>query len=117
QGSRITPYAVVVRVRPFSEPEWERIIESLSSQVGHLAALLDGELLPGAGEVQPRCSCPDWADPCKHSAAVIYLVADLLDEDPFQLFLLRGRGRDELLASLRAQRASAARGAGAAGGA
>jgi uncharacterized Zn finger protein len=126
QGSRVTPYAVVVRVRAFSEPEWERIFESLSSQVGHLAALLDGELLPGvgeelrdagldllpgAGEVQPRCSCPDWADPCKHAAAVIYLVADLLDEDPFQLFLLRGRGRDELLASLRSRRAAAAGGA------
>jgi len=88
---------VTVRVRTYSEksgPDAGR----LASQVGHLAALLDGEmppgvaddltaakidLLPGAGEVQPRCSCPDWAEPCKHSAAVCYLVADSLDADPF----------------------------------
>ena len=101
---------------------------ALASQVGHLAALLDGEMPPGvaddlaaakidllpvAGEVQPRCSCPDWAEPCKHSAAVCYLVADTLDEDPFLLFLMRGRERDSLLAGLRARRAEA--GGGVAG--
>lgn len=57
--------------------------------------------------MQPRCSCPDWADPCKHSAAVCYLFADMLDADPFQLFLLRGRDRESLLAGLRARRAEA----------
>jgi uncharacterized Zn finger protein len=62
------------------------------------------DLLPGPGEVQPRCSCPDWADPCKHAAAVCYLVADELDRDPFLLFLLRGKGRDELLAGVRQRR-------------
>jgi hypothetical protein len=72
------------------------------------------DLLPVAGEVQPRCSCPDWADPCKHSAAVCYLVADTLDVDPFQLFGLRGRDRESLLAGLRALRAAAI-GAAAAG--
>jgi hypothetical protein len=89
-----------------------------------MAALLDGEmppevaealatakidLLPVAGELQPRCSCPDWADPCKHSAAVCYLVADTLDADPFLLFLMRGRDRDSLLAGLRAKRAATGR--------
>jgi hypothetical protein len=88
--------------------------------VGNLAALLDGEmppavaddlatakidLLPVAGDLQPRCSCPDWADPRKHSAAVCYLVADTLDADSFLLFLMRGRDRDALLAGLRARRA------------
>jgi uncharacterized Zn finger protein len=131
QGSRSTPYKVVVRVRTFSTDEWERALELLSSEVGHVAALLDGELspavgeqlraagldlLPGAGEVAPKCSCPDWAEPCKHSAATCYLVADLLDEDPFQLFYLRGLGRQELLAALRARRAAAAAAAGEAGG-
>ena len=121
QGSRPEPYKVTVRVRTYSEREWDRIVAALASQVGHLAALLDGEmppgvaddlaaakidLLPGAGEVQPRCSCPDWAEPCKHSAAVCYLVADTLDEDPFLLFLMRGRDRDSLLAGLRAKRAT-----------
>ncbi|MGH9293405.1 MAG: SWIM zinc finger family protein, partial [Acidimicrobiales bacterium] len=121
QGSRAEPYEVTVRVRMFSPDEWRQVVEVLSSALGHLAALLDGELppevagelasarldlLPGAGEVQPRCSCPDWAEPCKHSAAACYLVADALDVDPFQLLLLRGQGRDELLAALRARRAA-----------
>lgn len=122
QGSRAKPYRVTVRVRTYSEPEWDATLVALASQVGHLAALLDGELPPGvvddlraagidllpvAGELQPRCSCPDWADPCKHSAAVCYLLADTLDSDPFQLFALRGRDRDSLLAGLRARRAEA----------
>jgi hypothetical protein len=64
------------------------------------------ELLPVAGEIGPRCSCPDWADPCKHAAAVIYLVSDVLDADPFALFLLRGRTREEVLAALRLRRAA-----------
>lgn len=119
QGSRRTPYAVRVRVRRFSEAEWDRVLEALVAEIGHTAALLDGELpagiaddirsvgldlLPGAGEVQPRCSCPDWADPCKHAAAVCYLVADELDLDPFGLLLLRGLGREEVLAGLRSRR-------------
>ena len=62
------------------------------------------DLLPGAGEVGPRCTCPDDADPCKHSAAVCYLVADALDADPFTVLLLRGRTRGEVLAGLRGRR-------------
>jgi hypothetical protein len=119
QGSRATPYQVTVSVRRLSKQEWDATIDALSSQVGHAAALLDGELpptvgeelqaagldlLPGAGEVTPHCSCPDWADPCKHAAAVCYLVADLLDADPFQLFLLRGKSRPDLMAALRERR-------------
>jgi hypothetical protein len=127
QGSRPELYKVTVRVRTYSEKEWDRTLAAVASQVGHLAALLDGEmppgvaddlaaakidLLPGAGEVQPRCTCPDWAEPCKHSAAVCYLVADTLDADPFLLFLMRGRDRDSLLAGLRAKRAASGTRAG-----
>lgn len=119
QGSRRTPYSVRVRVRIFSAEEWGRVLDALAAEIGHTAALLDGELppfvaddirgvgldlLPGPGELQPRCSCPDWADPCKHSAAVCYLVADLLDADPFGVLLLRGLTRDEILSALRSRR-------------
>jgi uncharacterized Zn finger protein len=119
QGSRARPYQVRVRVRTLEATEWDRVLDTIAAQIGHAAALLDGELLPevaddvrsagtdllpGPGELQPRCSCPDWADPCKHAAAVCYLVADVLDTDPFALLLLRGRGRDEVLAGLRARR-------------
>jgi uncharacterized Zn finger protein len=119
QGSRRRPYSVVLRVREFDEGEWERLLDVLAGRLGHTAALLDGELppdvagdaagagldlLPGPGELGPRCSCPDYADPCKHAAAVCYLVADRLDADPFDLLLLRGREREEVLAGLRARR-------------
>ena len=65
------------------------------------------DLLPGGGEIGPRCSCPDDADPCKHSAAACYLVTDALDADPFVLLLLRGRTRDQVLAGVRARRRGA----------
>src|SRR5579859_2618940 len=119
-GSRVTPYLVHVRVRVFDEQEWDRLIDAIAGRAAHTAALLDGDLLPevvadaasagvdllpGAGEVGPRCSCPDWANPCKHAAAVAYLVADVLDDDPFALLLLRGRTREEVLAALRLRRA------------
>jgi uncharacterized Zn finger protein len=119
RGSRARPYDVRVRVRTYTPEEWDQVVEALAGRLGHTAALIDGELppevaeelraagldpLPGAGEVQPRCSCPDWADPCKHAAAVCYLVAEALDEDPFLLFEIRGRSRPELLAALRARR-------------
>ncbi|MGH9066476.1 MAG: SWIM zinc finger family protein [Acidimicrobiales bacterium] len=122
QGSRAKPYAVWVRVRPFDDGEWDRLLDSVASRLGHAAALLDGELpaelsedvaaagldlLPGLGEVQPRCTCPDWADPCKHSAAVCYLIADALDADPFLLLLLRGRSREEVMAAVRRRRGAA----------
>jgi uncharacterized Zn finger protein len=119
QGSRVTPYQVTVRIRAFSTSEWDAVLDVVSSQIGRVAALLDGELppevvddvhaaglelLPSAGEVLTNCSCPDFAVPCKHSAAVCYLVADALDDDPFALLLLRGKRRDELLSALRSRR-------------
>lgn len=118
-GSRASHYRVRLRVRRFDEQEWLQLFATIAGRAAHAAALLDGELdpavveaardadvelLPGPGELGPQCSCPDWADPCKHAAAVCYLVADALDSDPFALLLLRGRTREEVLAGVRAQR-------------
>lgn len=126
QGSRPSPYRVTIRVAQFSDSEWDRVLDALASEIGHVAALVDGELLPsiaedarsvgldllpGPGELQCHCSCPDWAEPCKHSAAVCYAVADSLDADPFGVLLMRGRSREEVLAALRERR-----GAGTGGG-
>ena len=132
RGRKTEPYQVRIRVRPFADNEWDRVLEAIAARLGHAAALLDGELppeiagdaadagldlLPGGGEVGPRCDCPDDADPCKHSAAACYLIADALDADPFALFLLRGRTRDQVLAGIRARRRGAAAAAGARSGA
>jgi uncharacterized Zn finger protein len=119
QGRKTEPYQVRIRVRQFTDDEWDRVLVAISARLGHAAALLDGDLppeiaedaasagldlLPGGGEVGPRCNCPDDADPCKHSAAACYLVSDALDADPFVLLLLRGRSREQVLAGVRARR-------------
>ena len=62
-------------------------------------------LFPAApGDLITDCSCPDYANPCKHIAAVHYLLGERFDDDPFLIFLLRGRSQDEIVAALRALR-------------
>ncbi|MEV0641231.1 SWIM zinc finger family protein [Streptomyces sp. NPDC050619] len=123
QGSRPRPYRVQVRLRTLDDADWERFLDSAADRPGHIAALLDKEmphsladsgvpLLPGPGDLEPLCSCPDSGHPCKHAAALCYQTARLLDADPFVLLLLRGRGERELLDAL--SRLSAARAARAA---
>ncbi|NUR66200.1 MAG: hypothetical protein HOQ47_10595 [Streptomyces sp.] len=123
QGSRPRPYRVQVRLRTLDDAEWGWFLDAAAERPGHIAALLDKEmphslaegrvrLLPGPGELDPHCSCPDRGHPCKHAAALCYQTARLLDADPFVLLLLRGRGERELLDTL--SRLSAARAARAA---
>jgi uncharacterized Zn finger protein len=120
QGSRPTPYDVWIRFRPLSDAEWERVIDLMASEALYAARLLSGEmpeqieevfaaagtsLLPAdKDDMQTHCSCPDTANPCKHIAAVHYLLGERFDQDPFLMFLLRGRGKDEIVAALRARR-------------
>jgi uncharacterized Zn finger protein len=119
-GSRATPYRVTLRLRTFSDDTWDTVIAALADAVAHAAALLDGQmpesidetladcgvsLFPRSGELTTRCSCPDVANPCKHVAAVHYLLAETFDTDPFLLPTLRGRDRAALLAGLRSARA------------
>ncbi|MEU8717384.1 SWIM zinc finger family protein [Streptomyces sp. NPDC048663] len=119
QGSRPRPYRVQVRLRTFGADEWERFLEAAADRPGNIAALLDKELpqtlaeigvplLPGPGELEPRCSCPDFGHPCKHAAALCYRTARLLDADPFVLLLLRGRGEREVLDALTRRNAARA---------
>lgn len=123
RGSRPRPYRVQVRLRTFGEADWARFLDAAADRPGHIAALLDKEmprsladcgvpLLPGPGDLDPRCSCPDSGHPCKHAAALCYQTARLLDADPFVLLLLRGRGEREVIDGL--SRLSAARAARAA---
>ncbi|MFF3904521.1 SWIM zinc finger family protein [Streptomyces sp. NPDC001848] len=119
QGSRPRPYRVQVRLRTFSDDEWDRFLDAAAERPAHIAALLDKQmpqslaecgvrLLPGAGDLEPHCSCPDFGHPCKHAAAVCYQTARLLDRDPFVLLLLRGRGERDLLDALSRRNAARA---------
>jgi len=65
-------------------------------------------LFPSKNEIETDCSCPDWANPCKHIAAVYYLLGERFDEDPFFIFLLRGRSKDEVMEMLRQRRSTVA---------
>ncbi|MGW4022807.1 SWIM zinc finger family protein [Streptomyces sp. NPDC005009] len=125
QGSRPRPYRVQVRLRTFTDADWERFLDAAADRPGHIAALLDKEmpqsladcgaaLLPGPGDLAPQCSCPDSGHPCKHAAALCYQTARLLDADPFVLLLLRGRGERQVIDAL--SRLSATRAARAAQG-
>ncbi|MFI2378737.1 SWIM zinc finger family protein [Streptomyces sp. NPDC018964] len=123
RGSRPRPYRVQLRLRTFTDADWERFLDAAADRPGHIAALLDKEmpqsladcgapLLPGPGDLAPLCSCPDSGHPCKHAAALCYQTARLLDADPFVLLLLRGRGERQVIDAL--SRLSATRAARAA---
>ncbi|MFF7180463.1 SWIM zinc finger family protein [Streptomyces sp. NPDC008121] len=109
-GSRPRPYRSEIRLRTLGDDDWERFLDKAAARPDHIAALLDKDvphaleavtgLLPAPGDLIPDCSCPDDGFPCKHAAALCYQAARLLDEDPFVLFLMRGRGEQEILAAL-----------------
>ncbi len=117
QGSRLRPYQVRIVVLPLTTAQWRRVTADLAGQALFRAKLLAGEmphqiedvfagcgtpLFPrSAADLDMRCSCPDWEVPCKHLAAVCYVLAEQFDRDPFALLAWRGKGRDELLAELR----------------
>jgi len=117
QGSRPQPYNVTIKVLPLTTAQWRAVEQRLASQALFRAKLLAGEmpveieevfaacgtpLFPrSAGDLDMRCSCPDWEVPCKHLAAVCYVLAEAFDDDPFEMLAWRGRGRDALLAALR----------------
>ena len=124
QGSRFQPYRVRVGLTAFGKPEWARLERALAESAWYSAKLLAGEmpedieevfgqlglaLFPtSSAELAMECSCPDWQVPCKHIAAVFYLLAEAFDDDPFAILAWRGREREELLANLHALRAAAA---------
>ncbi len=117
QGSRPVPYQVRIGVLPLTTAQWRRVIEALRGQALFRAKLLAGEmpheiervfadcgtpLFPrSARDLDLFCSCPDWGVPCKHLAAVCYVLAERFDDDPFGMLAWRGRDRTDLLAALR----------------
>lgn len=114
QGSRAKPYRITIKMDTFSAKEWQKVVGLLNDNPLMLARLLAGEmptdmvetcsniglhLFPHTRQaLYTNCTCPDWENPCKHLAAVFYLVGEELDRDPFLIFTLRGCTRDELAA-------------------
>ncbi|MCX9012478.1 MAG: SWIM zinc finger family protein [Candidatus Methanoperedens sp.] len=127
QGSVPKPYSVSIEIKPLTDSAWNRVTEEMSEKAIFVAKLLAGEMpqnieeaFDAAGmplfpesskDIKTDCSCPDSANPCKHIAAVYYILAEEFDRDPFMLFKLRGRTKDEITASLRKMRASGAQNA------
>jgi uncharacterized Zn finger protein len=121
QGSRPSAYQVSITVRPLTAAQWRDVESRLSSQALFRARLLAGEmpaeieevfascgtpLFPeSAGDLTMSCNCPDWGMPCKHLAAVCYVLAEAFDADPFAMLAWRGKGREDLLAALRGKTA------------
>jgi len=113
QGSRPDPYEVTVRGDALDETTWEEVEEAMADRAAYAARLLAEEMPADIEEVfeacdvslfpqsyrdmRTNCTCPDSANPCKHIAAVFYILAEQFDEDPFLIFKWRGRSRDTLL--------------------
>ena len=124
QGSRSRPYSVTIRVKKLSKSDWDAVIAAMADQALFTARLLAGEmpehieeafktaqvsLFPqSASDLRTECTCPDWANPCKHVAAVYYLLGEAFDVNPFMMFTLRGMSRDAVLDHLREQRGTGA---------
>jgi uncharacterized Zn finger protein len=107
-------YEVKVRLTPLTTSAWQGIKEQCGGQVASLLDLLSGKLgdgvmkvvtdpdtglFPKRKEIRHGCSCPDYADLCKHQAAVLYAIGVRFDQDPRSFFELRGVDPAELIAS------------------
>jgi uncharacterized Zn finger protein len=106
-------YTVKIRISPVKAPQWRAIRRDCAGRIDSLVELLQGRLaksvmervcskgdglFPAPEEIALSCSCPDWADMCKHVAAALYGVGARLDQKPELLFVLRNVDEQELLA-------------------
>ncbi len=106
QGSRITPYTVKIMIPKFTESEQQILVSEIITHPAIISKLLNRELSPEIFNIAKKkrinlfpqtwrdlgmkCSCPDWAVPCKHLAAVIYTICAEIDNNPFIIFQMRG---------------------------
>lgn len=122
QGTAPEPYKVSLSLDPFTDEQWNYVIEAMAERAIFSAKLLAGEMPQNIEEVftanglslfpftkfdiHSKCSCPDPANPCKHIGAVYYLLGDRFSEDPFVLFQLRGRTQEQIIEALRQMRST-----------
>lgn len=121
QGSRSNAYQVSIKLTTFDDEAWQMVLEKIQQEPIFAALLLGGDmpedietlfadaelaLFPSRlNDLQTDCSCPDWSNPCKHIAAVYFLLAEAFDQDPFLLLKLRGMDRERFLDHLQAGQA------------
>jgi uncharacterized Zn finger protein len=106
-------YTIKITIAPVASKCWKAICRDCAGTIDSLVELLQGRLskgvmdrvcrkgdglFPSPQEIKLSCSCPDWADMCKHVAAALYGVGARLDRKPELLFKLRGVDENELLA-------------------
>ncbi|RKY15697.1 MAG: hypothetical protein DRQ55_19220, partial [Planctomycetota bacterium] len=111
-GSKL--YRVNIDIKTQSKAKWMELKKRCTGKIGSLIELLQGRLsaeimstvtdrehglFPLPGEFRYTCDCPDWADMCKHIAAVIYGIGARLDAQPDLLFALRGVDHNELISA------------------
>jgi uncharacterized Zn finger protein len=117
RGKEQPEYKVSLWLDAFTDEQWDYVIENMAQQAIFSAKLLTGEMpqniqavFAASGlslfpfrleEIHSKCSCPDPANPCKHIGSVYYLLGDRFSEDPFVLFQLRGRTKEQIIAALR----------------
>ncbi len=120
QGTVRKPYNVTIQIENLNVKEWEKIIDLMAEKAIFAAKLLAGEMPQNIEElfesvgiplfpkskkdIKTNCSCPDYANPCKHIAAVHYILAEEFDRDPFMLFEIRGQTKQNIITLLRNKR-------------
>lgn len=110
------PYTVTINIPLFDDEQWSKVTEILAKNLANLSTLLEGGFpkpllrdfikagvnpFPTYNDLEGECSCEDFVTPCAHAAAVHLLMSDALDGDPFLLFTLRGKTREQLLGDMR----------------
>lgn len=108
-------YKVTLSFKKLSKIQWSKVVDKICSHPGWLSKLMlneipsdidsafeEGGLLPKSyNDVEAKCTCPDYENPCKHIAGVYYCIAEMLDSQPMLLFPLHGISIDELQEQLR----------------
>lgn len=117
QGSRKSQYKVQICLEPLSDHAWKKVMYNMTKKAIYAVEMLQDKMprdieqaFSGAGislfparleELRSECDCPDWSNPCKHIAAVYYILAQHFDLDPFLIFVWRGRMKTQILEFLR----------------
>jgi uncharacterized Zn finger protein len=107
-------YKVDIHIAPLSSAKWKNVRKQCAGHIGSILELLQGQLsrqvmeivtdpanglFPEPGDIKLHCNCPDWADMCKHVAAVLYGIGARLDKNPELLFLLRKVDHQQLISA------------------